>query len=118
MKEDILNKLMRIERHLEEFEMRVVNERMYIDLDAKYDVLVKESKAFLNRADRNRERYEKLFQATLFDLIDLTKMNEDDLTCLFDSADEQVKEYCQEEFEDNYNSGWEDGISFAKHGRE
>ena len=44
-------------------------------------------------------------------------MNEDDLTCLFDSADEQVKKYCQQEFENNYNSGWEDGVSFTIHGR-
>ena len=75
--DDIIIDLSHIRQRMADFEVRERNELIYLKNPKKFDKIAVDSQKWLSRVDKNKARYEKLFQDTLAELIDLDVQSDD-----------------------------------------
>ena len=75
--DDIIIDLSHIRQRMADFEVRERYQRKYIENMNKIDAIAVDSQKWLARVDKNKARYEKLFQDTLAEFIDLDVQSDD-----------------------------------------
>jgi len=75
--DDIIIDLSHIRKRMADFEVRERYQRKYIENMNKIDAIAVNSHKWLARVNKNKARYEKLFQDTLAELIDLDVQSDD-----------------------------------------
>ena len=102
--DDIIIDLSHIRQRMADFEVRERYQRKYIDNMNKIDAIAVNSHKWLARVNKNKARYEKLFQDTLAELIDLDVQPDDVLTAVLDGicwtySEDDIEEYVNNEGE-------------------
>jgi len=102
--DDIIIDLSHIRQRMADFEVRERYQRKYIENMNKIDAIAVDSQKWLARVDKNKARYEKLFQDTLAELIDLDVQSDDVLTAVLDGicwtySEDDIEEYVNNEGE-------------------
>ena len=102
--DDIIIDLSHIRQRMADFEVRERYQRKYIENMNKIDAIAVDSQKWLARVDKNKARYEKLFQDTLAELIDLDVQPDNVLTAELDGifwkySEDDIEEYVNNEGE-------------------
>ena len=102
--DDKIIDLSHIRKRMADFEVRERYQRKYIENMNKIDAIAVDSQKWLSRVDKNKARYEKLFQDTLAELIDLDVQSDDVLTAVLDGifwkyTEDDIEEYVNNEGE-------------------
>ena len=106
--DDIIIDLSHIRQRMADFEVRERYQRKYIENMNKIDAIAVNSHKWLARVNKNKARYEKLFQDTLAELIDLDVQSDDVLTAVLDTEDNgRCWKYLEADIEEYVDNGRE-----------